>query len=129
MREDLKDLIESAKEDLKLAREVKRLDIIDMLAFYLNRLLKSFLRLICYLKLINIPLYMISQNLINLCKNVDKTFEFLLKIKADKLDKYYTGSRYPPLLKVSEEEAEEAIKIAEKVKDFVLKKLKFEEVE
>jgi len=29
--------------------------------------------------------------LINLCKNVDKTFEFLFEIKADKLDKYISS--------------------------------------
>ncbi len=66
--------------------------------------------------------------LIHLCTQIDKDFEYLLKIDADKLDKYYTGTRYLPLLKVSQKEAKEAIEIAEKVKDFVLKKLKIKEL-
>ncbi len=57
------------------------------------------------------------------CISFDKDFECLLDIKANKLTKYYTGTRYPPLLRVSEEEAREAIEIAEKVKEFVLKNL------
>ena len=63
------------------------------------------------------------RELIKLCMKIDESFKYLFEINADKLDKYYTGVRYLPLLKVSEEEAKEAIEIAEKVKDFVLKKL------
>lgn len=40
------------------------------------------------------------------------------------LEDYYTGTRYPPIIEISREEAEEAVEIARKVKDFVFEKLK-----
>ena len=57
------------------------------------------------------------------CLKFEKDFQYLLDLKIQKLEIYYTGTRYPPMLKVSEEEAKEAIEIAEKVKEFILKKL------
>ena len=65
-----------------------------------------------------------TTELINICKKLEADFELLFKIKADMLDKYYTGTRYPPLVKVSEEEAEKAIEIAEEVRRFVLERIK-----
>ncbi len=46
--------------------------------------------------------------------------------KACKLTKY-AYIRYPGKIEVSQEEAEEAIEIAKKVREFVLKKLKLKE--
>ncbi len=85
----------------------------------MEKLLKAFL----LYKKNNYPFVHSINKLIDLCVKIDRDFEYLLKINADFLEDYYTGVRYPPLLRVSEEEAREAIKIAEKVKEFVLKKL------
>ncbi len=126
MREDLKELIASAKEDLKLAREVKRLGYYRHACFLSQQAVEKFLKAYLLLKTNKYPFIHDITELINLCKSVDETFEFLFEIKADKLDKYYTGSRYPPLLEVSEEEAKEAVEIAEKVRNFVIKKLESE---
>ncbi len=54
----------------------------------------------------------------------DGDFERLFEIRADKLDRYYTGTRYPPLLEVTEEDAKEAIEMAKKVREFILRKLR-----
>ena len=63
--------------------------------------------------------------LIKECSKIDKEFEHLFEIRAHELSKYYTGSRYLPLLEISQEEAKKALEIAEKVRDFILKKIKY----
>ena len=65
--------------------------------------------------------------LLEACLEIDSDFEELLKLKVHTLGRYYVGTRYPPLLKVEREEAEEAIKLAEKVMEFVLRKLDVDE--
>lgn len=72
------------------------------------------------------PLYSLAspRGLIQNCMNADEDFKYLFEINADKLDRYYTGTRYPPLLDVTEEEVREAVDIAEKVREFILKKLR-----
>ncbi len=52
------------------------------------------------------------KGLIRICADIDGDFERLFEIRADKLDRYYTGTRYPPLLEVTEEDAKEAIEMA-----------------
>ncbi|MEM5820944.1 MAG: HEPN domain-containing protein [Candidatus Aenigmatarchaeota archaeon] len=63
--------------------------------------------------------------LIEMCKEIDGDFENLKKENVELLTSYAIVSRYPEFeIEISEEEAKEAIEIAEKVKEFVLKKLK-----
>jgi HEPN domain-containing protein len=59
------------------------------------------------------------------CTDLDKSFEYLFELEADELTKYavevrYGEEEYFP----SVDEAREAVEIAKKVKEFVLKKLK-----
>jgi len=63
--------------------------------------------------------------LIKLCKEIDADFEKLYEIKAESLTLYATEVRYPEEFYFpSLEEAKEAINIAEKVKTFVIDKLR-----
>lgn len=63
--------------------------------------------------------------LIELCKTIDRDFEYLFDIKADKLYPKGIDVRYPEFeYEISEEDAREALEIAEKARDFVLKKLR-----
>ena len=63
--------------------------------------------------------------LIKLCKEIDVDFEKLYEIKAESLTLYATEVRYPEEFYFpSLEEAKEAINIAEKVKTFVIDKLR-----
>jgi len=65
------------------------------------------------------------EELIFLCLETDKEFEKLRDIKAHELIKYGVEVRYPDEFYLpSMEEAERAAEIAEKVKNFVLSKLK-----
>ena len=62
--------------------------------------------------------------LLDLCLEIDEEFRELEKLPLEKISMFATITRYPELeVDVAVEEAEEAIKIAEKVKEFVLKKI------
>ena len=123
MREDVKELVESAEEDLILAKEIIKLGYPRSSSFHahqsVEKLLKAF---ILQSKGENLFTHSIRV-LLEACLEVDSDFEELLKLKVHTLGRYYVGTRYPPLMKVTEEEAEEAIKLAEKVREFVLGKL------
>jgi len=57
-----------------------------------------------------------------LCTKIDKEFEYLFEINIDYLNPYATKSRYPiKEYQFTVEEAQKAIEIAEKVKEFVIK--------
>jgi len=63
--------------------------------------------------------------LIKSCANVDKGFQSLFDLKVHELTDYGIDIRYPDdFYFPSKEEAEEAIKIAEKAKEFVMDKLR-----
>ena len=61
--------------------------------------------------------------LLELCIEVDKEFEKLMKLHLEKFKEYATEFKYPAYYEPTEEEAREAIETAEKVREFVLKKL------
>ncbi|MDL1957396.1 MAG: HEPN domain-containing protein [Candidatus Desulfofervidus auxilii] len=65
----------------------------------------------------NIPL------LIDLCKEIDLSFEALLKLDFSILFPIGVTIRYPIDREITEEEAKEALEISEKVREFILKKL------
>ncbi len=123
MREDLKELIESAEEDLKLAKVALDMKLLKSSAFHSQQCIEKMLKAFLLYKKGNYPFSHIISELLGECLKLDRDFQYLLRLKIQKVEIYYTASRYPPLLKVSEEEAKEAIEIAEKVRDFVLKKL------
>jgi HEPN domain-containing protein len=63
--------------------------------------------------------------LIELCKENDKEFDILYKMSANKLTRYAVETRYPDEFYIpSLEEAKESVRIAEKVKSFIVEKLK-----
>ena len=124
MREDLKELLEVAEEDLKVAKDNYSLGNFRICAFLCQQAVEKFLKAYLLEKKGEFPFIHSIKMLTNLCIQLDEDFEYLFEISADKLDKYYTGTRYLPLIKISEEEAREALEITEKVRGFVLKKLK-----
>ncbi|MEM5821001.1 MAG: HEPN domain-containing protein [Candidatus Aenigmatarchaeota archaeon] len=64
------------------------------------------------------------KELIKECSLIDKEFLKLYELRTEILFPLGVKIRYPIDVIVSEEEAKEAIEIAEKVKEFVIKKLK-----
>ncbi|WP_172967199.1 HEPN domain-containing protein [Thermococcus sp. 101 C5] len=63
-------------------------------------------------------------DLLELCISIDKDFETLRDMKIEKLTYYAVESRYPGFYEPDLEDAQEAVLIAEKVRESVIKKLK-----
>jgi len=128
-KEKTKKWIRKAEEDLKVAKdEINTFaPATDMVCYHaqqtIEKVLKAFL--IFHNKRFR-KTHDISE-LIELCSEIDKEFENLIEEKEIlRLNFYATEVRYPEALEYGPdiEEAKEAIEIAEKVKEFVLKKLK-----
>ncbi len=127
MREKVKEWIEKAEKDLRAAKILYNEGIHDYTLFHVQQAVEKYLK--AFLTLHNIPFRKTHDitYLIEICKKIDKEFETLYRIGADKLYPIGTLVRYPSPYKISKEEAKEAIEIAEKVREFVLKKLGIKE--
>jgi len=130
MKKDTKDWVFLAEEDLKDARimyENKRFAKACYFAQQsIEKLLKAFL---VENEKFDIRKHR-THNLVILleeCKEIDETFEELEKLPLSKMSIYAVEPRYNLefFLKITEEDAKEAIEIAERVREFVLGKLKF----
>jgi len=118
-------LLEVADDDLKVAKDNVRLKNFRISSFLCQQAVEKYLKAFLLSRRGSYPFIHSIRMLVYLCIQVDEEFEYLFEITVDKLDKFYTGTRYLPVIKISEEEAREALEIAEKVRDFVLKKLMF----
>jgi len=118
-----KEWIEDAEEDLKIAKLLVNISPTKSAVFsqqVAEKILKAFLAFHNF----RIPKIHIIEKLIKECMKLDKDFENLLEAEIISLSDYYL-KKYPPKRRIiSVEEARKAIEIAEKVKEFVLKKLK-----
>ncbi len=124
MRKDVEEFLKSAEEDLSAAKELLETKKYRITVFHCHQAVEKCLK--AYL-LEKSGKYLFTHSiyeLIELATELDADFEYLFDINAQALEEYYTGARYPPLLKVSEEEAKEAVEIAEKARDFILRKIK-----
>ncbi len=61
--------------------------------------------------------------LLELCMEVDREFEKLMEFNLERFKEYATELKYPSYYEPTEEEAREAIEIAEKVREFVLRRM------
>ncbi|RKZ26855.1 DNA-binding protein [bacterium] len=120
--------IKKAENDLKTARDELNTEdpATDTVCFHAQQTVEKYLKAFLifhekeYRKTHNIA------ELIELCREIDGDFEYLYELKAEELTIYATDVRYPDdFYMPSKEEAHEAVKIAEKVKEFVRKKLNF----
>ena len=123
MGEDLRELLKTAEEDLKTAKDLYVLGNYRYACFFAQQSVEKFLKAFLLYKEGSYPFTHDITLLIKMCSRYDDDFLYLKEIKADGLDMFYTGVRYPPILDVTEEEAREALKIAEKVRDFIRRKL------
>ena len=125
----VKNWIFLADGDLKTAKDELRdpEPFTNTVCFHAQQCVEKYLK--AYLSLIDKPFGKTHDiaELIELCKQKDKDFEFLYQIRANKLTRYAVEVRYPDEFYIpSEDEAKEAIEIAEKVRSFVIEKLKQE---
>ncbi len=118
----VKEWIEKANRDLKLAKLAMENDIYDYALFHCQQAVEKYLK--AFLVKNNKPFRKKHDifYLIDLCTNIDEEFKSLLDLRLEILDRGIEV-RYPSTFYPDEELVEEAIEIAEKVKDFVLKKL------
>ena len=123
MMDDVLKIVEIAEEDLEEAKNALERGKYRISCFFAQQSAEKFLKAFLLKIKEEYPFEHSLTYLIKLCKDVDDDFEALFKMKAPKLGKYYTGTRYLPLLDVSEDEAREAVDIAEKIRKFILKKL------
>lgn len=123
MRKDLKELLEAAEEDFEAAKDLFRLKRYRHTCLLVQQAVEKYLKAYLLHKVNRYPFTHSITMLIHESLKYDKDFNYLFDIKADLLGKYYIGVRYPPIIKVSEQETERAIKIAEEVKSLILRKI------
>ncbi|MGC8767443.1 MAG: HEPN domain-containing protein [Brevinematia bacterium] len=129
LKEIVLNWIKKAENDLKTAKDemVAHSPATDTVCFHAQQCVEKYLK--AYLVL-HQKYFRKTHNvaeLIELCKEVDQDFNKLYDLKVENLTPYATEIRYPEDFYIpSEEEAKEAVEIAEKAKSFILEKLKKE---
>ena len=114
--------LEKANKDLEAAKILLE-KIPEISAYHSQQAVEKYLKA-----------YLVSENkdfpkthniyfLLELCIELDSKFKKLRKIGIEKLTRY-AFVRYPGTFSVDMEEAKKALEIAEKVKDFISKKIK-----
>ncbi|MGQ9638813.1 MAG: HEPN domain-containing protein [Thermodesulfobacteriota bacterium] len=130
LKELVKNWIRKAENDLKTAKDEIKTEnpATDTVCFHAQQCAEKYLK--AYLvfhqkhfkKIHNIA------KLVELCKEIDENFDKIFGFGASNLTVYAVEIRYSDEIYFpSKEEAEKAIEIAEKVKEFVLEKLKIKE--
>jgi HEPN domain-containing protein len=119
-----------AEHDLKTAKDEIITDepATDVVCFHAQQCAEKYLKaylvfngieIIKPLKTHNIEVLLIA------CKEIDNSFNYLIEINAHELTDYSIEARYPDdFYFPSIEESNSAIEIAEKVKDFILNRVK-----
>jgi len=124
MKESTRKWVEKAIKDLKIAENLCNQRYYEYACYFSQQSVEKLLKAFLIDNNRPYPRTHDIRELIKLCTKIDESFKYLFEIEADKLTIYATETRYPEYeFEVSEEEAKEAIEIAEKVRNFVLKKL------
>ena len=119
--------IEKAEHDLKIGKdELKTKNpVTDMICFHMQQCVEKYLKAFLIYHGKEIKRTHIIEELIKECEKIDPEFKKLFEFEAHILTNYAVETRYPGAFPCpSLEETKKAVKIAEKVKRFVLKKLK-----
>jgi len=125
--ETIKKWIIKAENDLKIGKDeiLTNNPATDAICFHMQQCVEKYLKIfLLYNKKTFRKTHNIAE-LIYLCSQIDDEFKYLSKLGATELTSYaieirYGDDFYMPTI----DEAKEAIEIAEKTKEFVLKKLK-----
>ncbi|MEM5830448.1 MAG: HEPN domain-containing protein [Candidatus Aenigmatarchaeota archaeon] len=131
MKKDTKDFLEIAEDNLIIAKKNFEDKIYRSACFWAQQAAELFIKAYMVEKEIFDPKKHITHDLFFLikeCSKKDKDFEKLFDFERElaMLSKFATTTRYviKEIKRISEQEAKEAIEIAEKVKEFVMNKLK-----
>jgi len=133
MKEETKEFLIIANSDLEEAKKALKSGLIRSACYWSQQSIELFLKAFLIEKDVFDPKIHKTHNLLFLareCYKIDKDFEEILKIrKLDFLSRFATGLRYDKsfIEGITEEDARESIEIANKVREFVLKKLNITE--
>lgn len=95
----------------------------DSVCFHCHQTAEKLLKGFLFFKKERFPKIHDLIRLLNLCREIDKSFEGLIK-EASFLNRYYIETRYPPEVMVySGEECRKALKNAEKLTQFIVCKI------
>jgi len=129
MKEETEEFLIIANIDLEEAKKALKSGLIRSACYWSQQAIELFLKAFLIEKDVFDPKVHKTHNLLFLareCYKIDRDFEEILKIKKlDFLSRFATELRYDKsfIESITEEDAKEAIEVAEKVKEFVLKKL------
>ncbi len=126
MREDVKKWIIKADHDLKVAKDELETNepATDIICFHAQQCVEKYLK--AYLVFKNKPFRKTHNigEILKLCMYIDPEFEKLKELEIHELTVYATDLRYPEFFYIpSINEARAVVELAEKVREFVLKKL------
>ncbi len=115
--------ISKGEDDLKLAELALENGIYDYAAFHAQQVAEKFLKAFLVKAEKPVPRTHDIAYLIELCKEIDPSFEHLYEINAHYLSDFAVEVRYPGYYSVPKEIAAEAIETAKKVLEFVLERI------
>jgi len=133
MKKETKEFLIIADSDLEEAKKALKSGLIRSACYWSQQAIELFLKAFLIERDVFDPEIHKTHNLLFLareCYKIDRDFEEIIKIrKLDFLSRFATGLRYDKsfIKSITEEDAREAIEIAEKVKEFILKKLNITE--
>lgn len=119
--------IAKADRDLKIGKDefVTEGPATDMICFHMQQCTEKYLKAFLIFNSREIRRTHIVEELIRECIEIDSDFQQLFEIRAHTLTDFAVELRYPSDVSLpSNEETKEAIDITEKVKHFILDKLK-----
>jgi len=122
--DEVKRWLKKADVDLRISKEL--LDLNEepwSITFHAQQAIEKYLKAYLVYKQVKFKKTHNILKLLDLCINEDKEFEKLKELDLEGFSEYATEFRYPSYSEPTLEEAEEAIRIAEKVRELVVKKL------
>lgn len=119
--------IAKADRDFKIGKDEFATEgpVTDMICFHMQQCTEKYLKAFLIFNSREIRRTHIVEELIRECIEIDSDFQQLFEIRAHNLTDFAVELRYPSDVSLpSNEETKEAIDITEKVKHFILDKLK-----
>ncbi len=124
MDEELKKWFKKADNDLKSAVLQLKEGLFENSCFHSQQCVEKYLKAFLIYKRVDLLKTHDIAKLIKACISVDKDFELLKGKNIEMLTMYAVELRYPDFpYEISEEEAEEAVKKAKFVREFVMGKI------
>jgi HEPN domain-containing protein len=127
--ERYRDWFEEAIDDLDAAKGLFQLCKWSKVCFFSHQAIEKSLKALCIKKL---GIFLHTHSITKILEEIKKTIKISeeLVIKAGKLDRYYIPTRYPnawpalpPYKHYNKDDAEEALRIAEEVIEFVKREI------